>query len=103
MQPNMVYATSRQSNSILSWDIRGDTTYPLHTFERAGLTNQRINFDIDLYGSCLITGDKVSFLMPFGFSCLNLNQDGYISCFDLTGGSPAAKPVSKFKAHEGNV
>lgn len=59
MQPHMLYATSRQTDSILGWDIRGDTSIPLQEFERPGLTNQRLNFDVDLYGTTMVTGDKV--------------------------------------------
>ncbi|KIJ51341.1 hypothetical protein M422DRAFT_43897 [Sphaerobolus stellatus SS14] len=84
MQPHLVYATSRQSNSILSWDIRGDTSYPLQRFERRGMTNQRLNFDLDVFGTTLVTGD----------------QYGFISCFDLTS-EPNEGPAAKFKAHEG--
>jgi len=101
MQPNMVYATSRQTNSILSWDIRGDTSSPLQRFERHGMTNQRINFDLDIYGSSLITGDTVSLFTGILFSCSYLDQNGYISSFDLSGETPDGKPISKFRAHEG--
>lgn len=67
MQPHLVYATSRQSNHILLWDIRGDTSGPLHKFERSGLTNQRLNFDLDIYGTTLVTGDNVVFLLLFPY------------------------------------
>jgi hypothetical protein len=60
MQPHIVYATSRQTNFILGWDIRGDTSAPLQKFERPGLTNQRLSFDLDVYGKTLVTGDQVS-------------------------------------------
>ena len=59
MQPHMVYAASRQSNSIQGWDLRGDTSTPLHLFPRPGLTNQRLAFDVDVYGTTMATGDKV--------------------------------------------
>lgn len=59
MQPHIVYATSRQSDCILGWDIRGDTSIPLQAFERPGLTNQRLSFDLDVYGTTMVTGDKV--------------------------------------------
>ncbi|KAF8518200.1 WD40-repeat-containing domain protein [Gautieria morchelliformis] len=82
MQPHIVYATSRQSNTILGWDIRGDTSIPLKKFERPGLTNQRLSFDLDMYGSALVTGD----------------QDGFISCFDLYA-EDSEKPSLRYKAH----
>jgi len=82
MQPHLVYATSRQSNHILLWDIRGNTSAPLHKFERSGLTNQRLNFDLDIYGTTLVTGDN----------------DGCISCFDLSG-ELSQEPVMKFAGH----
>ncbi|KAF8583854.1 hypothetical protein K439DRAFT_1617196 [Ramaria rubella] len=84
MQPHILYATSRQTNSILSWDIRGHTSTPLQEFERFGLTNQRLSFDVDAYGTTMVTGDK----------------DGFISCFKLDG-TDTEKATLKFKAHDG--
>lgn len=86
MAPHLVYASSRQSNHILCWDIRGDTTSPTKTYVRSGLTNQRISFDIDLYGGLLVTGDK----------------DGFISCYDLNK-EDGQDLVLKFKGHDDAV
>ncbi|KAF8526025.1 WD40 repeat-like protein [Hysterangium stoloniferum] len=83
MAPHLVYASSRQSNHISCWDIRGDTTSPIKKYVRSGLTNQRISFDIDVCGGLLVTGDK----------------DGFISCYDLN--EDRQDPVLKFKGHNG--
>ena len=60
MHPHIVYATSRQSHYILSWDVRGDTSTPLQKYDRPGLTNQRLGFDLDLYGKTMVAGDQAS-------------------------------------------
>lgn len=56
---HLLYSASRQSNSILCWDVRqsGNILYDLH---RKGKTNQRITFDLDPTGSVLITGEQVN-------------------------------------------
>ncbi|SAL95021.1 hypothetical protein [Absidia glauca] len=64
---HLLYSASRQSNSILCWDVRqsGNILYDLH---RKGKTNQRITFDLDPTGSVLITGE----------------QDGSVLTYDTT-------------------
>ena len=57
--PELLYTTSRCSNSILVWDVRNTNSVVLE-HARKGNTNQRIHFDIDASGKWLVTGDTVS-------------------------------------------
>lgn len=59
MKSHLLFATSRQTGKILCWDLRGDISTPLLSFDRLGFSNQRIMFDIDEFGN-LVTGDTVS-------------------------------------------
>lgn len=62
-QPHIVFAASRRSGYIQRWDLRNPSV-PLEpamfrgTSKTSG-TNQRMNFDIDLGGQFLATGNEV--------------------------------------------
>ncbi|CAD6586728.1 MAG: hypothetical protein CYPHOPRED_003636 [Cyphobasidiales sp. Tagirdzhanova-0007] len=59
--PELLYTASRCSDSILLWDVRNTKTI-LMTHYRKGHTNQRIHFDIDVWGKWLTTGDTDGFV-----------------------------------------
>jgi WD40 repeat protein len=61
-----LFSTSRNSDSIICWDIR-QTQSILYRLERRGRTNQRISFDIDSTGKFLATG----------------HIDGYVDVYNL--------------------
>ena len=86
-RPNLLYASFRREDSIYCWDIRGNPASPIQRYDLAAypsrllassmsesmprgadkvVTNQRLQFDIDLGGRWLSVGDQVhrSFLSP---------------------------------------
>lgn len=71
-KPHILYAAFRRHDAIYAWDLRSDTSLPVHVFRtspdpRKTLTNQKIEFDIDYAGRWLSVGD----------------QNGCVSMFDL--------------------
>ncbi|KAI7863821.1 WD40-repeat-containing domain protein [Spinellus fusiger] len=52
-----LYTASRQSQSILCWDLR-NTVHILYELPRQGKTNQRLSFDMNAAGTVLVTGDQ---------------------------------------------
>ena len=57
--PQLLYTASRCSDAIVVWDTRNPKE-PLRTHDRKGSTNQKIAFDIDIWGKWLVTGDMVN-------------------------------------------
>ncbi|KII94406.1 hypothetical protein PLICRDRAFT_133117 [Plicaturopsis crispa FD-325 SS-3] len=70
-KPHILYAAFRRSDTIYSWDLRGDASAPIRVFktdaQHGEVTNQKMRFDVDLGGKYLSTGSR----------------DGTISLFDL--------------------
>lgn len=56
--PHLLYTASRCANEILVWDTR-NVKQAVQVHKRRGMTNQRISFDIDVWGKWLTTGDMV--------------------------------------------
>ncbi|KAF8321251.1 hypothetical protein DL93DRAFT_2163535 [Clavulina sp. PMI_390] len=84
-QPQVLFAASRRSAIIQSWDIR----YPSTPIEPVIIrssdvqgTNQRLRFDVDLGGHTLMAG----------------NEAGEISCFPISSNSTGS-PL-KFQGHQ---
>ncbi|KAF9646530.1 WD40 repeat-like protein [Thelephora ganbajun] len=93
--PSVLYASFRRNTRIYSWDLRGDTSIPLHVFQANDLdpgeiSNQKLMFDIDYAGRWLGVGD----------------HKGDVRLFDLWNTSHTdsqTKPLSptlKYTAHE---
>lgn len=58
--PELLYTASRCSDAVVVWDIR-NPKHELYVHNRQGQTNQKIAFDIDVWGKWLVTGDTVRF------------------------------------------
>lgn len=66
-RPYLLYASFRRHDIIYCWDLRGDVSTAVQTFDRNTRacrpdlteTNQKIRFDIDLGGRYLAVGDQV--------------------------------------------
>lgn len=60
-QPHILFAASRRSAFVQRWDLR-NTSSPLAEDMVRGSkgTNQRLSFDVDLGGQCLMAGNEVS-------------------------------------------
>jgi hypothetical protein len=62
----LLYTSSRRSDAIIAWDVRmitGDASHSIHgalAFMRAGDTNQRMTFDLDVEGRRLFTSSQDS-------------------------------------------
>jgi len=65
-----LFSANRQDNKITCWDIR-NTGDALCHFERPGLTNQRISFDIDSAGQALATGSANGDIRLFDISTIS--------------------------------
>lgn len=64
LNPTLLFVASRRSDVIQVYDLH-NPFQPLHSLPRKGWTNQRIRFDIDVWGRWLASGDEVS-----SFLCL---------------------------------
>ncbi len=73
-----LFSGARQDNTIRCWDLR-HTTKPVQTYGRAGATQQRLGFDVDAAGVCLVTGNAA---------------DGSVSLFDISSGAEERAPGS---------
>ncbi|KDQ12768.1 hypothetical protein BOTBODRAFT_134321 [Botryobasidium botryosum FD-172 SS1] len=85
-RPHIVYAASRRSSVIQSWDLRNPDCV-MQEYDRggAGTTNQRLRFDLDFSGKVL------------GFG----NQDGEVSLYDISGEEATA--TLRFQGHNDGV
>ncbi|TDL27099.1 WD40 repeat-like protein [Rickenella mellea] len=82
VQPHLLYASQRRSNTILCWDVRSPHVI-MQSFERKPQnTNQKLLFDIDSSGRWLATGD----------------EHGYVSTYDLN--NDKSEPAMQFHAHD---
>ncbi|EAL20959.1 hypothetical protein CNBD5600 [Cryptococcus deneoformans B-3501A] len=57
LNPTLLFVASRRSDVIQVYDIR-NPSQPLHSLPRKGRTNQRLWFDIDVWGRWLASGDE---------------------------------------------
>ncbi|ADV24623.1 guanyl nucleotide binding protein, putative [Cryptococcus gattii WM276] len=55
--PTLLFVASRRSNVIQVYDLH-NPSQPLHSLPRKGRTNQRLRFDIDVWGRWLASGDE---------------------------------------------
>jgi WD40 repeat protein len=59
LDPSVFFVASRRSKAIQAFDMR-DLSAPVGRLERSASTNQRLTFDVDLWGRWLASGDEVS-------------------------------------------
>lgn len=59
LHEHTLFVASRRSDCIQVFDLR-DASAPVGKLERPATTNQRIWFDVDLWGRWLASGDEVS-------------------------------------------
>ncbi|OWZ78561.1 guanyl nucleotide binding protein [Cryptococcus neoformans Bt85] len=57
LNPTLLFVASRRSDIIQVYDLR-NSSQPLHSLPRKGRTNQRLRFDIDVWGRWLVSGDE---------------------------------------------
>lgn len=118
-QPHILYAAFRRCEAIYSWDLRGDVSNPICSFNNQQSssslpTNQKIHFDLDSTGHWMGVGNQV-ILCFVSITPLKHTQDGQIALFDLhepctnqqeppsLEGTSKAEPSLRYKAHDGIV
>lgn len=87
----LLYTSSRRSDAIIAWDVRmitGCASHSIHgalAFMRAGDTNQRMTFDLDLEGRRLFASSQDSSVKVFDATNGKLN-DVISDCRDAVNG-----------------
>ncbi|XP_007523444.1 telomerase Cajal body protein 1 [Erinaceus europaeus] len=72
---NQFFSGARKDAELLGWDLR-QPSHPLWSLNREVATNQRIYFDLDPSGKCLVTG----------------STSGTVSVWDITGAGLEGRP-----------
>ncbi|KAK7684384.1 hypothetical protein QCA50_012331 [Cerrena zonata] len=103
-RPYLLYASFRRHDIIYCWDLRGDVSTAVQTFDRNTRarrpditeTNQKIRFDIDLGGRYLAVGDQCGDISMF-----NLTSTGDDTVLPYR--PEGTKPLLQYHAHDDTV
>lgn len=77
LNPALLFVASRRSDVIQVYDLH-NPSQPLHILPRKGRTNQRLRFDIDVWGRWLASGDEVGSLFFYFFY---FGDDGMLTSY----------------------
>ncbi|KAI0308581.1 hypothetical protein OF83DRAFT_1180633 [Amylostereum chailletii] len=99
VKPHVLYSSFRRHDVIYAWDLRGDTSVPVHLLQRRDggrmETNQKIKFDVDIGGKWLGVGDESGNVHMFDVDEPTSEEEAQ--------GTPVIRPTLSYRAHDDAV